>query len=244
MEVHHHPHVEKKGFKAYFLEFLMIFLAVTMGFFAENIREKITEHSDAKEMAQSLIDDLKKDTTEIYFADSMMNNVVKSANAVITELNKPHSRQNDSLLQMDGVWNLTTFNFFDPQMGTYEQIKNSGALRYFPQQLATKMTSYEVDKNYIGRLTDTYMNYFSTELLPFCLKIENPRFFDAIQNKRPYDGVIFNPQLNDETLDMLYKQAYQISNYYSWYVSRMNKHKQLAIELMNALKKDYRLKSQ
>jgi hypothetical protein len=27
MEVHHHPHVEKKVFKEYFLEFLMIFLA-------------------------------------------------------------------------------------------------------------------------------------------------------------------------------------------------------------------------
>jgi hypothetical protein len=36
MEVHHHPNVEKKGYKEYFLEFLMIFLAVTMGFIAEN----------------------------------------------------------------------------------------------------------------------------------------------------------------------------------------------------------------
>ncbi len=34
MEVHHHPHVEKKSFKEYFLEGLMIFLAVTMGFIA------------------------------------------------------------------------------------------------------------------------------------------------------------------------------------------------------------------
>ena len=41
MEVHHHPHVEKKNFKEYFLEFLMIFLAVTLGFFAENIREHL-----------------------------------------------------------------------------------------------------------------------------------------------------------------------------------------------------------
>src|ERR1700731_4697152 len=39
MEVHHHPdlHHEKKPWKEYFLEFLMIFLAVTMGFFAETI---------------------------------------------------------------------------------------------------------------------------------------------------------------------------------------------------------------
>ena len=43
MEVHHHPHVEKKSFKEYLLEGLMIFLAVTMGFIAESIREHITE---------------------------------------------------------------------------------------------------------------------------------------------------------------------------------------------------------
>ena len=49
MEVHHHPHVEKKNFKEYFLEFLMIFLAVTMGFFAENIREDITNRKKEKQ---------------------------------------------------------------------------------------------------------------------------------------------------------------------------------------------------
>jgi hypothetical protein len=43
MEVHHHPHVEKKNFKEYLLEFMMIFLAVTLGFIAENIREHFAE---------------------------------------------------------------------------------------------------------------------------------------------------------------------------------------------------------
>src|SRR5882757_1923638 len=36
MEVHHHPEVERKIFKQYVLEGLMIFLAVFMGFIAEN----------------------------------------------------------------------------------------------------------------------------------------------------------------------------------------------------------------
>ena len=58
MEVHHHPKVEKKNFKEYFLEFLMIFLAVTMGFFAENIRENYVEHKSAREYASLLIEDL------------------------------------------------------------------------------------------------------------------------------------------------------------------------------------------
>jgi len=32
----HHPHLAKKNFKEYLFEFIMIFLAVTLGFFAEN----------------------------------------------------------------------------------------------------------------------------------------------------------------------------------------------------------------
>jgi hypothetical protein len=42
MEVHHHPDVEKKSFKEYLLEGLMIFIAVSLGFFAEQIREGFT----------------------------------------------------------------------------------------------------------------------------------------------------------------------------------------------------------
>src|ERR1700752_5262126 len=58
MEVHHHPHIEKKNFKEYFLEFLMIFLAVTLGFFAENIREHYTETDNAKKFLEAYRDEL------------------------------------------------------------------------------------------------------------------------------------------------------------------------------------------
>jgi hypothetical protein len=52
MEVHHHPelpHGESKRFKEYVLEFLMIFLAVTMGFIAESIREHLSDSSKESE---------------------------------------------------------------------------------------------------------------------------------------------------------------------------------------------------
>src|SRR6201988_5008337 len=77
MEVHHHPHVEKKNFKEYFLEFLMIFLAVTMGFFADNIRENYVEHKSAREYAGLLIEDLATDTVEL-------NNDTRVLNLIIT----------------------------------------------------------------------------------------------------------------------------------------------------------------
>ncbi len=67
MEVHHHPDLQhkKKNFKEYFLEFLMIFLAVTMGFFAENIREKLSNHSKEKEYIASIKNDLAADTASM-----------------------------------------------------------------------------------------------------------------------------------------------------------------------------------
>ena len=42
MEVHKHPHhiTHKKKWGEYLLEFLMLFLAVFLGFVAENIREE------------------------------------------------------------------------------------------------------------------------------------------------------------------------------------------------------------
>ena len=67
MEVHKHPHhvTHKKKWSEYLLEFLMIFLAVFLGFIAENIRENYVEHRRAREYAQFLYNDLKKDTADL-----------------------------------------------------------------------------------------------------------------------------------------------------------------------------------
>src|ERR1700712_5572087 len=63
MEVHHHPQLEHKPkpWKEYLLEGLMIFIAVTMGFFAESLREHIANKD--KEIIASLVRDVKKDTS-------------------------------------------------------------------------------------------------------------------------------------------------------------------------------------
>ncbi len=67
MEVHHHPdlHHKRKNFREYFLEFLMIFLAVTMGFFAEQIRENLVNKEKEAHYIQNLISDLQADTADL-----------------------------------------------------------------------------------------------------------------------------------------------------------------------------------
>src|ERR1700722_5046032 len=64
MEVHHHPdlHHKPKKFKEYLLEFLMIFLAVTMGFLAESLREHFGDKGKEREYVASLVQNLRDDT--------------------------------------------------------------------------------------------------------------------------------------------------------------------------------------
>src|SRR6201990_424110 len=97
MEVHHHPHVEKKGFKEYFLEFLMIFLAVTLGFFAENIREHFTESRRAHVLAESMLQDLKKDTAQLNENIIFRNKKEVYSDSVLSMLHLPKEQWNNTL---------------------------------------------------------------------------------------------------------------------------------------------------
>ena len=68
MEVHHPHHpAHKKDIKEYLLEFFMLFFAVTLGFFAENIREGIAENNKKKELLESVALNFKKDIKSIEF---------------------------------------------------------------------------------------------------------------------------------------------------------------------------------
>ena len=69
MEVHHKPdlHHQPKKWKEYFLEFIMIFLAVTMGFIAEGLREHLADKSKEKEFMVSLKEDLISDTIQLHY---------------------------------------------------------------------------------------------------------------------------------------------------------------------------------
>jgi hypothetical protein len=65
MEVHHHSHSERKKWTHYFWEFIMLFLAVFCGFLAENFREDQVESHREHQFIQSMIDDVKLDTTAL-----------------------------------------------------------------------------------------------------------------------------------------------------------------------------------
>lgn len=67
METHaHHLHkAPSHGWKHYFFEFFMLFLAVFCGFLAENQREHIVEHKRETQYIRSLVQDVKTDSLQI-----------------------------------------------------------------------------------------------------------------------------------------------------------------------------------
>jgi hypothetical protein len=143
MEVHHHPHVEKKNFKEYFLEFLMIFLAVTMGFFAETIRESITEHDRAEAFAASMLKDLEADTAQLKIYRNYFNYASNNADTLIQLLSAADPRNIPSgKLYWYGLWG-GAHKYFIPNDATLQEMKSSGSLRYFEKHLATDISKYD-----------------------------------------------------------------------------------------------------
>jgi hypothetical protein len=143
MEVHHHPHVEKKNFKEYFLEFLMIFLAVTMGFIAENIREDITDHQRAKTFTESMIEDLKADTTQLVTYNWYYT---YAAGKIDTLLNLLSSKDIDKIPSGKLYWYglfCGAHGSFVPNDATFQQMKNSGAIELFKTQTAIDVEKYD-----------------------------------------------------------------------------------------------------
>jgi len=65
MEVHQHTHTARKKWTHYFWEFLMLFLAVTLGFFVENQREHFIEGQREKKYIQSFYEDLTADERDL-----------------------------------------------------------------------------------------------------------------------------------------------------------------------------------
>ena len=144
MEVHHHPEVEKKGFKEYLLEGLMIFVAVTMGFFAESLREHIAERQHASEYATTLLSDLKADTTDLKayikynsYASSNIDTLIR-----LLSVDQPKNIPSGKLYWF-GLWG-GSHRLFIPHDATLLELKSSGSLRYFSNQsVGNKVAQYD-----------------------------------------------------------------------------------------------------
>ena len=255
MEVHHpHPPSHKKKWSEYIIEFVLLFLAVFLGFIAENIREHVGEQNRAKEFSASLVRDLQSDTIAI-------NNQIKTSRFYIAV--------SDSLLQLSKTKlegrNATQFSFYSRfaywaqpiswNRSTFEQIKNSGSLRYFTNvDLMKKLLEYnaivntvnsDVENNKIrGNMLLTSLNSIIDPLLHQDLSQYFLATLDTMSTKTKESffsyktGSLENKR--EKIMEMLNMVIVNQRNHQAQ-VDDLGQASLLAAELIDTLKKEYHL---
>jgi hypothetical protein len=245
MEVHHHPHVEKKGFKEYFLEFLMIFLAVTMGFFAENLREHFSDRQKENQYMHSLAEDLKKDTTALHYSIRRLQSDIDDAHrlAVLVAKNQLISQNDTTILwltvdpahSVDIIFNDRTSSQLK-STGSIGLIRNKNIsdsiLQYWNNQIAAnqahdKFESVRMQQHEIGYKTFSWFKIFFLN-----------RYMRA--DSSIIDAMPVKPILNSGNMNEFLNITGNLFNEASFqYMPILKRQLNLATELIQQIRKEY-----
>jgi hypothetical protein len=147
MEVHHHPDLQHKSkkWKEYFLEFFMIFLAVTMGFIAENIREHFVLKKHEKEYMISLVRDLNNDIVGLTKSEASVTRYVNSADSIFSLFKNADFKNTSSDIYYFGR-TIALRNLWRSNDGTIQQLNYSGGLRLIENKIVVDSIQGYIDK--------------------------------------------------------------------------------------------------
>src|SRR5277367_6377367 len=136
METHAHDlhKAPGHGWKHYFFEFFMLFLAVFCGFLAENIREHQVEMRREREFITSLVSDLKDDTLSIKKQIEYIEKGIVLFDSLSTLLESPElARKNAETIYYTSRMGIRLAPLVNNSR-TVEQLKNSGGFSVIRQQ--------------------------------------------------------------------------------------------------------------
>jgi hypothetical protein len=149
MEVHHHSHHPQK-WKEYITEFLMLFLAVTLGFFAENVREHQIERHREIRYLKNVHEDLQLDIKNI-------ENVINQNTVRLQAMDTLFQAINNNTITNEDVYyyirNLALRATFESSHVGLDQIKSAGGLRMIKNpEIISGIQEYERMLNSIEKL--------------------------------------------------------------------------------------------
>ncbi len=247
MEVHHHPHIGKKKFKEYFLEFLMIFLAVSLGFFAENIREKIVENKKEHHYIQNLVADLKKDTVDVnlalYFQKLISKKIDSSLRIPVDRLKNISSQDT---FYHHFLFYYTFTHVFYQNNNTIAQLKTAGGFSVIKKE--NVIDSISDLSNFYDRYVKLNGDYYITAswdvihaAQPIMVLMDEP--FDAddsVLTVIPKNIQLFT-SLDKTQIQKLYNTIVAEQGNLMGYVILEKEYKRKAKRLINYLKKEYHM---
>jgi len=246
MEVHHHSHHPKK-WKEYITEFLMLFLAVSLGFMAENIREHQIEKHREIAYLQNVHEDLKLDLKSIDTVLSQNNSKLSLLDTFYIALQNKTATNEDAYFF---IRNLVLRATFESSHVGLDQIKSAGGLRMVKNKEIVKgIQEYERMLDATAKMEvvregtleearfkmanvfDPFINYEMMKNQGYQgigrARFQRPKKADAILEKNP---VAFNELLN------LVLQGTNTNNYLN---NRLNNLKKIGQKLDSAIVREY-----
>ena len=247
MEVHYHPHKEsQKKWKEYLIDFFMIFLAVTLGFFSENFKEHLSDTNREREYIESFIQNLQTDVGELkeLLADKEIMNGYDSLFKVDKTgfLKLPVQ---DSLFYYS-VRYISTIRDFKQTDFTIIQLRNAGGYRLIQKRnVADSISKYEEKNDNIKMQSALMIQSFLSQFNYF------DQIFDLSKVSRVFNGSTYASHIpgsepvlitNDYNKIALYiNQCYQTNLIYRGYRSMLNNHLNYLNRLIIFLKMEYHI---
>lgn len=145
MEVHHPHHpAHKKKWNEYILEFVMLFAAVTLGFFAENYREHTIVEHRMQENYEAIIIDLKQDNDKI---DSIFKEGKRVSNLIalyhhLYQFKKSSITENQLVDSIYNVGPIPSYTTLYINNSTFKNMQSSGLLSYVSDKELKSGLSY------------------------------------------------------------------------------------------------------
>lgn len=248
MEVHHHPHVPhgRKKFKEYLLEFVMIFLAVTLGFMAESLREHISDKEKEREYIVSFVNNLKVDTMRWQEAIRDNQEKIDRLKQLMSLVNQNLS---DTAVRRRIYENSNTVGFysiFESNDATMMQLKNAGGLRLIHRKgVADSLAEYDNSVKAIYAAATLYNTASDAAVAAKQELLDYTIFYDTVFYRNKH-WVATRAQLPFLTEDpkkihwIFNKIDYEIDGTRN-YVNNLREKLPFAIRLLAYLKKEYDL---
>jgi hypothetical protein len=246
MEVHHHPdlHHKQKKFKEYFLEFLMIFLAVSLGFIAENLREHISDRSKEKEYIEAFIRNLQDDTSRLKHVIAADSEQVNGTDSFLhlnhLPMNLDSNRKKFYYTAIRYFYNSATFKSND---ATLLQLKSTGDYRLIEKDhVADSLSNYDAANDDIYEQGDYYVVYFK-EILSILDEMTDMTIYGdtTFVNHNKFTGKPLPAVTGDSlALRKLFNKVFDFRNITSSYIQyHMRPQLENATRLIAYLKKEY-----
>ena len=176
-----------KSWKGYLFEFILLFLAVFLGFLAENYRENISEKQQAEELAHNFYDELLTDSVGIQW---YINARYQKDTALIALKNYvlDSSLEKVSRAFVRNYYvGLFLNSRFEPTDVLLQQLKNSGSLSYFKSKELQRLTGSLSECIARMRQADASdADFVQNQILPFHIEHGDQKFYDKIT----HDGAL------------------------------------------------------